>query len=171
MSLSTGPLPGSINVTFDAGTGRGDVNSNPQYCGTNDSDPSRPKSFSVTWQFVAKNNLATDWMVDFGNVVPCDLRDLYHLQQDYDFVSEPIPPDPTETNDGWRWIFTLKDGHAAPKLKMQEILYDVFFNYRPAGGATSAYRLVSLRQILSVDPSILLPPKQSGGGTLPIETA
>ena len=186
--MSQQPVPGHVNVIFDAGGQGCSVNSNPQRPKIIDPDPklelsgsAQEPSFKIDWRIEDCLNVSDDFLAQVSNVAPCDLT---KLPTGYRFESFPLNEnghriqttdthgfsvDFTEVATGWRWKFTRKDSGVTPpeKLKPQEIEYDIFFSYKinqpvPIGSG----RLYSLRQLTSVDPSVALPPKKSGGGTV-----
>lgn len=160
--MNAEPRPGIVRVTFDAGGNGSAVDSNPQSFVLDDGD-----SFSVVWEIDRRMNVNKDFQVEFGNVVPCHVGEVEKALAGYDFECVPILD-----HDGratrWQWRFTRQKGGSAPAPAelVGEIEYEVFFVYRPQGNAMQALRgrIASLRKTSPVDPSMILPPKQSGPG-------
>lgn len=155
------PRAGLVYVTFDAGTNGLSVDTNPQAPVL----AKDKKIFYIDWVLQAKNTFS-EWFVDFGNVIPCDPRS---LPEGYEFRSDPIDPQPGSGQVKWRWTFTPKTEIAL--ISEGRILYDILCTYRPnpiepigppSGG--EPFHVRSLRESVGVDPTIVLPPKESGPG-------
>lgn len=145
---------GYVQVEFDAGGQASYVSPNPV----------RPilegDQMVVRWRMEkAPLHANADFEVSLGNVVPCVQEELIGLQSERD-------PD----GKGWTWRLTWTG--LAPSLPEGEsfIFYDVFFIYQPKGNPPGPgpqkprhRQTVSLRQILSTDPTLILPPKEGGG--------
>ena len=154
----------SILVTFDAGGMGSSVNPNPHSFTLIDDD-----SFAVEWQLDRSLNTGAGYLAAIGNIVPCHDQDIRETLAGYTFVSEQVPSQGPAT--GWRWTFTrdpaARPAPPAPKELLGEIKYEIFFSYGPDFqnlAHPSQRRIVSLRQSAAVDPSLILPPKQSGPG-------
>jgi hypothetical protein len=153
------PIPdGIVQVEFDAGGQATFVNPNPV----------RPildpdgKTLRLTWT-LAQSPLHGNagFEVFFGNVVPC-FQGEYYLQ---DLVSTF-----GDFRKSWTWTWPLPQ-ELPPSDEGILVFYDVFFCYQPTqlqgteGGPQRSphVQTVSLREILSTDPTVILPPKQGGG--------
>lgn len=156
------PLPeGVARVEFDAGGAATFVTPNPL----------RPilkrkegkEVLVLRWE-LAKSPLHANsgFEVIFGNVVPCHKGDPFFAG----LVSESAP-------DGKSWTWSWPKPDQLPFIEEGILLlYDIFFLYQPkqllAAGARPRSHYVqtqatSLRQIMSTDPTIILPPKAGGG--------
>ena len=148
---------GHVFVTFDAGGQATSVNPNPV----------RPRledcMATIVWHLDPAIHQNPEWTVHLSNVV---LADRGALQLVHD--------EPSDGGQTWTW----KWHHDPADAPGDVVLYDVFFSYGQGffhlshgqGGEREVQPLpvkylrplrqtVSLRQILSVDPSILLPPE------------
>jgi len=162
------PATGTACLTYDAGGSATSVNPNPIQA-LYDAETNQGM---VTWKLSTILNAAPGWSVRLSNAIRCDPSDL-----PYGFQSQPSPDGKSWT---WTWSPQLNE---PPRL----VRYDLFFVYAPdsssspdpGGGArmsktipSTLIQVVSLREILAVDPSILLPPEpmsppgsgEGGGG-------
>lgn len=135
---------GQAHVVFDAGGQATYVTPNPVRPILNE------KSWlEIRWTVEPARHANPEFAVIFGNVVPCHMQDarLVGLQSE-----------PRDEGKGWYWTWP-------PPASGDEVIlyYDLFFLYGPkaAGGGVGSRnaQTVSLRQVLSADPTLILPPK------------
>lgn len=138
---------GLANVTFDAGGQGNAIDPNPVIPEIIEED-GQPM-YRIVWTLRGQHNINPGWEADFGNVVPFDARDP---------LLEGLESRPGEQNRTWIWQWPKQARIPAVPIA---ISYDVFFRYRPKDHAGSLIlRAMSLREALSVDPTLILPPKQ-----------
>ncbi len=138
-------VAGKVFVTFDASGGLSQVDSNPSQA-----LKVTEEQGTVAWHLVKTLNVAPGWAARICNVVLCDPRDIPD-----DFQSWGSP-------DGqvWTWTWTLSTNGT-----QRTVPYDLFICYGPASSfgepmpSSPLVQVVSLREILATDPSILLPPE------------
>jgi hypothetical protein len=160
------PEPGIVYITFDAGGAGSSVNSNPQYFAILDQDKG---TFGVEWILNAPFHTCEGYSVEIGNVVPCRWQDISEGLSGYDFRSKPVPAPETGLVNGWSWTFQSKNDGSRQSLEILQgqIDYEVFLYYRHELDLPEKRRLVRLRSSAPLDPSLILPPKQSGPGMRP----
>lgn len=154
------PLPdGEAHVEFDAGGQATFVTPNPVRPILVKETDGKEMLF-IRWT-IADPPLHSNsgFEVVFGNVVPCHQKDAF-LQ---DLHSEP------EDAKGriWTWKWPVPDQMPPPEDEVI-LFYDLFFVYQPKqllgnNPRPKNAKTLSLRQILSADPTLILPPKAGGG--------
>ena len=135
---------GEAHVVFDAGGQATYVTPNPVRPILN-----KDNKCQITWTVAEPPRHANpEFDVVFSNVVPCHMKDAYLLG---------LHSEPSDDGRSWIWTWPMKDpGEEVIRL------YDLFFIYGPKGTDLSRSRntqTVSLRQIMSTDPTLILPPK------------
>lgn len=151
---SASPVPdGQAYVQFDAGGQSTSVTPNPVRPVLEEHEGK--KCLVLRWTLAEPPLHANpEFEVIFGNVVPCHKKDAYLGG----LVSRP------ESDDKhWIWRWPVPDPQLPPGEEVIR-LYDLFFIYQPKQSAGGPNRpgnaqTVSLRQILSADPTLILPPK------------
>jgi hypothetical protein len=152
------PFPdGVAQVTFDAGGQATYVNPNPVR-------PILEGGLLVVRWTLGRSPLHGNegFEVFFGNVVPCNRWDAYlaGLQSEGDPYGQV-----------WTWKWPAPQIMPSPEEGVL-LYYDMFFCYEPkplAGGKRPHRHVqtVSLREIMSADPTMILPPKAGGGQSGP----
>jgi hypothetical protein len=146
------PIPdGHAQVVFDAGGQGTFVTPNPVRPVLSDDK----KLIELHWTIATHPLHAnSEFEVIFGNIVPCHMKDEY---------LEGLTSKPEDGGKRWKWTWPV----TAELLASEEeviLFYDLFFLYGPkstgSAGRPRNTQTVSLRQVMSADPTLILPPKE-----------
>ncbi len=142
------PIPdGHAQVVFDAGGQGTFVTPNPVRPILNEEN-----WIELHWTIATHPLHAnSEFEVVFGNVVPCHMKDTYLGG----LISEP-----KDGGKRWTWTWPMPDEPEEEVI----LFYDLFFIYGPksagSAGRPRNTQTVSLRQVMSADPTLILPPKE-----------
>jgi hypothetical protein len=149
---------GTVEIQFDAGGPGLSVGPNPVRAAWADQAQS---IVQVIWRLKDVRNIMQGWTVLLGNVVPCDCEQLPPTMLD---------SGPRDSGNLWVWRFPW-DSHREDTVTLP---YELFIVYRPEQVSTSLQtkpsqpieappRLLGLREVIGLDPTVLLPPRQGPG--------
>ncbi|MDY7093657.1 MAG: hypothetical protein SX243_11865 [Acidobacteriota bacterium] len=149
---------GIVEIDFDAGGPGLSVGPNPVRATW--SDQART-TVQVLWRLRKVRNSIEGWTVLLGNVVPCDCE---QLPQGF------LDSSPRGSGHVWIWRFPW----SPDREEAVAIPYELFVVYRPEGSTSSLEappvqpialppRLLGLREVTGLDPTVLLPPRQGPG--------
>jgi hypothetical protein len=142
-------LPDGIAlVTFDAGGQGNAIDPNPVIPAL--IEENGQTMYQIVWELRGERNTNPGWEAAVGNVVPFDAVDP---------LLEGLESTPGQNGRSWVWKWPKQsDGPSIPIA----ISYDLFFRYVPKKKdlRSVVLRTMSLRETLSVDPTLILPPKE-----------